>query len=152
MAVLIRREFTVNVPPAAAWRHLAQVERWPTWAKHIKRISVEPAGELTGESVGAIHLTNGAKSTFRMTEFNPFRNWKWTGPFLWLTVHYDHIFEPRDNGGTKLIWIVEAEGFGVSIFGKIFAAAYRRNLDAAILRLITEINAAHALGSPKTSA
>jgi hypothetical protein len=140
MLTLLRREFVVNISPEAAWRHLARVERWPTWAKHIKRISVSPAGDLTTGSAGTLHLSNGLKSTFRMTEFNPYRNWKWTGPFLWLTVHYDHLFESQAGDSTKLIWVVKAEGFGVSVFGRIFAAIYQKNLDRAILRLIAEMS------------
>lgn len=141
MHTLLRREFVVNVPPEKAWWHLAQVEQWPNWAKHIKRVFVNPSGNLTPGSVGTIHLSNGFKSKFRMTEFNPYRNWKWFGPFLWLTIHYDHIFEPQDEVGTKLIWVVEGEGFGVSVFGKVFAAVYKRSLNKAIPRLIAEMNA-----------
>jgi hypothetical protein len=137
---LIRREFIVNVPLEIAWRHLARVEQWPRWAKHIKRVEVIPPGELTPRSTGLIHLSNGIKSAFRMTEFIPYRNWKWVGPFLWLTVHYNHIFEAQDSQHTKLIWVVEGEGFGVSIFGRLFAAVYNGNLNKAIPRLIAEMN------------
>jgi hypothetical protein len=137
----IRREFVVDVPVSTAWGHLAQVERWPTWAKHIKRVELNPRGELTLSTVGSFHLTNGVKSNFKMTELNPLQNWKWVGPFLWLMVHYDHQFEKVDEQRTKLVWTVGAEGFGVSIFGRLFAAIYNGNLDKAIPHLINEINA-----------
>src|ERR1022692_3334692 len=52
----------------------------------------------------AVYLTNGVKSEFAMTEFNPHRNWKWLGAFLWLTVCYDHVLELLDARRTKLIW------------------------------------------------
>jgi Polyketide cyclase / dehydrase and lipid transport len=139
--IAIRREFVVEVPQEAAWEDLSQIERWPSWAKHIKRVELMPAGELGPKSKGVIHLSNGIKSEFTMTEFNPYRNWKWVGPFLWLTIYYDHIFEPLDPRRTRLIWIVEAEGFGVSILGRLFAKIYNRNLDKAIPLLISEINA-----------
>ena len=76
-----------------------------------------------------------------MTEIDPFRNWKWAGPFLWLVVHYDHQFERIEDRRTKLIWSVSADGFAVSILGRLFAAIYNRNLDRAIPRLISEMNA-----------
>ena len=79
------------------------------------------------------------KSAFRMTEFNPPRNWKWVGPFLWATVHYDHQFEALDAEHTRLIFIVEATGFGVSVLGRLFARIYRRNLEKAIPLLIAEM-------------
>jgi hypothetical protein len=78
----LRREFTVELPVEQAWQQLARVERWPSWAKHIKQVEVQPPGELGPESTARFHLTNGFKPVFKMTEFNPYRNWKWVGGFL----------------------------------------------------------------------
>ena len=139
--IVIRREFVVEVSQEAAWQGLSQIERWPSWARHIKRVEVMPAGELGPRSKGVLYLTNGVKSEFTMTEFNPYRNWKWVGPFFWLAICYDHVFAPLDPRRTKLIWIVEAKGFGVSVVGRLFAMIYNRNLDKAIPLLISEINA-----------
>jgi hypothetical protein len=139
MVTLLQREFTVGVPLQRAWEHLALVEGWPSWALHIKKIELQPPGELGPRSMGVIHLTNGMKSAFRMTEFNPPDDWKWVGPILWGTVHYDHRFEALDGEHTRLTFIVKAEGFGVSVFGRLFARIYRRSLDKAIPRLIEEM-------------
>jgi hypothetical protein len=144
MVKLLQREFTVGIPLQRTWEHLARVEQWPSWALHIKKIELHPPGELGPESTGVIHLTNGIKSAFRMTEFNPPRNWKWVGPFLWVTVIYDHGFEALDAEHTKLIWVVEAKGFGASILGRLFAKVYRGNLEKAIPLLIAEMNASSA--------
>ena len=138
MTTLIRREFVVDALVEAAWGHLARVADWPSWAGHIKRIDLDPPGEITADSTGVIHLKFGPASAFRMTEFNPRRNWKWVGRFLWLTVHYDHIFEPQGER-TKLTWIVACEGFGTAILGRLFAIIYNRNLDKAIPNLIAEM-------------
>ena len=137
----LRREFTVDLPVEEAWRHLARLEQWPSWAKHIKQIEVQPPGELGPTSVGILRLTNGFKTTFAMTEFNPYRNWKWVGGFLWLTVHYDHRFEEQNSTQTKLTWVVEAKGFGASVVGRLFAKIYSKHLDRAIPLLIEEMNA-----------
>jgi len=139
----IRREFTVDVPLAAAWQHLASVERWPSWAKHIRRAELVPHGQLTSQSSGAFHLGNGIRSTFRMAEYNPHHNWKWVGHFLWLSVSYDHRFYELAAERTKLVWVVEIKGVGESSFGRAFAAIYRRNLDKAIPNLIAEMNSQH---------
>ena len=144
MIELIRREFTVNLPPQRAWDHLARVEQWPSWAPHIKRIELHPPGAIGQQSTGVIHLTNGMKPVFRMTEFNPPHSWKWVGAFLWLTVIYDHRFEPLDAEHTKLIFIIEGQGFGASILGRLFARIYRRHLEKAIPLLIAEMNASLA--------
>ena len=58
-----------------------------------------------------------------------------------MAVHYDHIFEEVDSRRTKLTWVVEADGMGVSVFGKLFAKIYKKNPDKAIPALIADMNA-----------
>src|SRR5437868_9914325 len=109
MKILLRREFTVDLPRPRAWHHLAQVEKWPSWARHMRRVEVTPAGEIGPQSTGVIYLTNGMKPVFTMTEFNPLHNWKWVGSFLWATVEYDHVFDELGSDKTRLIWTVGAK-------------------------------------------
>ena len=139
MTALIRREFEVHASLETAWDLLARVRDWPSWAGHIERIDVDPLGEITANSTGVVHLKFGPASAFEMTEFNPLHNWKWVGRFLWLTVHYDHLFERLSENRTKLSWIVTCEGFGASIIGRVFALIYNRNLNKAIPGLIAEM-------------
>jgi hypothetical protein len=139
VSTLIDREFTVNVPLKAAWDELARLDQWPAWARHIKRIQLHPESELGPQSSGVIHLANGMKSTFRMTEFNLYRNWKWRGRFLWLKIVYDHCFESLTSYQTKMRFIVEARGFAVGLFGPLFAKAYSQNLEKAIPLLVNKI-------------
>jgi hypothetical protein len=137
----LRREFTVELPVEKAWQHLARVEQWPSWARHIRRIDVQPPGELGPTSTGRLHLTNGIKPVFAVTEFQPFQNWKWVGGFLWLTVYYDHRFEELNSARCKITFLIEATGFGAWLFGRLFATIYRRSLDRAIPLLVQEMNA-----------
>jgi len=132
MIRLLTREFEVPVSLPEAWRLLALVQEWPRWAGHIRRVDVTPAGGIGPDSSGCIRLRNGVKSTFRMEEFQPGKHWKWVGAFLWLTVHYDHQFEAVDPNHTRLTWIVDAEGLGAKVLGRLFAAVYSKNLDKAI--------------------
>ena len=137
----LRREFTVNLSVEKAWQHLARVEQWPSWAKHIDQVKVQPPGELGPQSTGRLHLSNGLKPVFRMTEFNPHRNWKWVGGFLWLTVYYDHLFDELNPTQTRLTWVIEAKGLGASVLGRLFANIYSKSLDRAIPLLVEEMNA-----------
>jgi hypothetical protein len=137
----LRREFTVNLSVEKAWQHLARVEQWPSWAKHIEQVEVQPPGELGPQSTGRLHLSNGLKPVFRMTEFNPHRNWKWVGGFLWLTVYYDHLFDELNPTQTRLTWVIEAKGLGASVLGRLFANIYSKSLDRAIPLLVEEMNA-----------
>jgi ligand-binding SRPBCC domain-containing protein len=138
MIELVRRSFEVDAPLDETWAHLARVESWPSWAKHIKSVTLTPAGMLTAASEGQLHLKNGARSTFRMEEFDPPRRWQWVGPFLSVRVHYDHWFADVD-GRTRLTWIVDADGLGAGTLGRVFGAIYARNLDKAIPNLQAEL-------------
>ena len=42
MIELVRRTFEVDPPLDATWAHLARVESWPSWAKHIKSVTLTP--------------------------------------------------------------------------------------------------------------
>ena len=139
---MLERRFTVRAPLERVWEHLEQVERWPTWARHIRRVDLRPPGRLGLETEGVIRLTNGIRSTFRMEEIQPGESWKWAGPFLWLTVHYDHQFERLDSDQTGVRFVLDGEGTGVRSIGRVFAAIYARNLDRAIPNLIDEIEGA----------
>jgi hypothetical protein len=141
MITPIEREFIVNVGLHQAWDLLARIEQWPSWAPHIKQIELEPRGELGPRSTGVLHLANGMKTTFRMTEFDPPRNWAWVSRLLWFTVIYDHRFEALDAVRTKITFVVQAMGLGVGIVGPLFARLYRANLEKAVPRLIREMNA-----------
>ena len=139
MRELVRREFTVDASLEGAWDYLAQVERWPSWARHIKRVTLDPPGPVTPRSAGSFHLAGGVRSTFRMESFEPPARWQWVGQFLTVKVHYDHRFEAVDPAHTRLTWTVTAEGPGAGSLGRVFGAIYARNLDRAIPRLQSEI-------------
>jgi hypothetical protein len=141
MITLLEREFTVAASVERAWDHLVRIEEWPSWARHIKKIALTPPGELGPQSTGVIHLVGGMKSAFRVTEFNPPYHWKWIGPILWLSIAYDHRFEPLDAEHARLIWTVAAEGFGVRVLGPQYARIYRGTMEKAISRLIHEMKA-----------
>src|SRR5262245_39230233 len=151
MRTLLRREFTVELPLEKAWPHLARVEQWPSWARHIKQVEVQPPGELGPQSTGRMVLTNGLKPVWTVTEFNPYRSWKWAGGFLWLTCHYDHRFEELSPTRTRLTFVLEATGFGKSVLGRLFAMLYRKNLDCAIALLVEEMNASGAESPRETT-
>jgi len=139
MVRLLERRFKVSVPLDRAWAHLEKVEQWPSWARHIQGIDLRPPGPLGPGSEGAIRLTNGLRSTFRMLELNTGTNWKWAGPFLWMTVHYDHRFARTGPEETEIGFVLDAEGIGAGVLGRLFAAVYARSLDHAIPRLVREM-------------
>lgn len=141
MKTLIKREFIVNATMTATFDHLAQVEKWPSWAKHIRRVELDPPGPVTAVTQGTLYLTNGVKTQFQLTRFDPPHAWEWLGKFLWMTIAYDHRFTAVSHSQTQISFIVKAEGFGLSTIGRLFAAAYNANLNRAIPNLIAEYDA-----------
>ena len=139
MLRLLERHFTDTRSIEPALAHLENVELWPSWARHIQRIDLRPRGPLTPDSEGTIRLSNGIRSTFRMEQLIPGNSWKWAGPFLWLTVHYDHQFASTSANETEVRFVLDGEGFGVGFFSRVFAAIYARNLDRAIPHLVREL-------------
>ena len=140
MITILNCEFVVEASIETAWVHLAKIEEWPSWARHIKDVKLWPSGDISHNSVGSLRLTNGIESEFRVTEFQLHQNWKWIGPFLWMRMEYDHRFEQLGDDKTKFTWIIEGEGIGASTIGRIFAWQYKRNLDKAIPVLQHEIS------------
>ena len=140
MITILNCEFVVDASIETAWVHLAKIEEWPSWARHIKDVKLSPLGDISQNSVGSLRLTNGIESEFRVTEFQLHQNWKWRGPFLWMRMEYDHCFEPLGYDKTKFTWIIEGEGIGASTLGRVFAWQYKRNLDKAIPLLQHEIS------------
>jgi polyketide cyclase/dehydrase/lipid transport protein len=140
--MLVRRTLDVPVPPAAAWERLSRVEEWPSWARHLRSARLEPPGALGPRSRGVFLLRPGIPTRFAMTDWDPPRRWRWKGRFLWLHVGYDHRFEPLPGGGTRIVLEVDGAGFALGTLGRLFAAAYARNLDRALPRLALEMGSA----------
>jgi hypothetical protein len=137
---MINRQFMVNVPLELAFEHISQVEAWPSWAKYIRRVELQPTGPVTAETQGTLNLTNGLKTQVHMTGFDPPHNWEWTGKFLWLTINYDHHFQVLSDHQTQVCFIVSAEGLGTTTVSRLFATAYNANLDTDIPNLIAEFD------------
>jgi uncharacterized membrane protein len=53
---VVHRTFEVEAPLEQAWHRLADVERWPEWAPHIRSVDVSPPGELGPTSRGALDI------------------------------------------------------------------------------------------------
>jgi hypothetical protein len=74
-----------------------------------------------------------------MEELNHGTSWKWAGRFLWLLIHYDHEFKGRGPRECEVVFRLDGEGFGVSVFGRLLAWIYKRNLEEAIPNLVREM-------------
>ncbi len=142
MRRVVDKSFNVRAPLEVAWNHVAEVEKWPSWAKHIRSVVKSPPGPLSSDSRGTLRLTNGVRTTFQMIEFDPPGHWKWAGPFFGSQVLYDHIFSQDEPGQTTVRFTVDISGGPSAFFGGIFGRIYRKNLERAVPLLVQEIEAA----------
>jgi uncharacterized membrane protein len=137
--VAVRRSFEVVAPVDDAWRRLAEVERWPEWAPHIRSVTVSPTGPLGPSSSGVLHVRRLGRTTFRMSAWEPPRRWEWAGSLPGARVTYDHRFEASGDEATTMTWTVSLEGSLAWLIRPVFARVYGRNVDRAIPRLQTWI-------------
>ena len=142
MRVLVHRQFEIARPRRDVWRRLARPASWPSWAKHIKAVDVEPPGLLTASSSGIVRLRNGVRSRFVVTTFVDRQRWLWTGKFLWLRIEYDHVLEAMAPDRTRVTFDVAVGGFGAGSLGRFFAWIYSGSLDKAIPNLVAECKGA----------
>jgi hypothetical protein len=135
---LLRREFTVDAPIDEAWRQFADVATWPTWAPHIRRVDVTPAGRIGPTSAGTLFFRPIGRSRFAVSSCVDGSAWEWTGRVLGLVIRYDHRFAATVEG-TRLTWTVAEDGTRRSLRGRLFASIYGRLVDRAIPRLQAEM-------------
>lgn len=128
-SVLVERSFEVNVTLECAWALLAEVERWPEWAPHIRSARLE--GELGPASEGRFALRPVGTARFRMSSWQPPVSWTWHGRAVGLPIDYHHHFETVLRDRTRLRWTVELTDGRVGARARAFARVYGSNLDRA---------------------
>jgi uncharacterized membrane protein len=138
---VVDKSFTVKAPLEVTWNHLAGIEEWPSWAKHIRSVVKSPPGPISSDSQGTLKLSNGVRTSFQMIEFDPPRHWKWAGSFLGSQVIYDHIFSQNEPGQTTVRFTVDVDGGAGALLRGIFGRIYRKNLARAVPLLVQEIEA-----------
>ena len=138
---VVREQVVVDRPATEAWDHLSQLERWPSWAGHIKSMKPTPPGTLTAETKVDLQMRAGPRNTMVVTEYDPPRGWVWEGRSMGVTTRFEHRFEELEAGQTRiwfLAWVSEPlAGPGGWMFGRMM----RRALGVALPKLKAEIEA-----------
>ena len=148
---LIKREFVLRLSLNDAWELLSKIEKWRTWAPHVKSVEMDPVGDIKVNSTCTIMFNSGLKMSYKITEVNAQKNWKWEASILWYDIFCDHKFMYMDKEHTKISWLVDCEGFGSAIFGFLFSYFHSRKLNVAIPNLIAEVNRSYLKGRKTAS-
>jgi len=139
MREVLREQVTVDRPDTVAWNHLAELERWPTWAGHIRSMDPSPPGTLTGSTTIVLHMRIGAKTTMKVTEFEPPRRWVWEGRSFGTLIRFEHRFEPLGDGRTRIWFLAWMSGPFARPGGWWFGRMMRRYLSVGFPKLKAEI-------------
>ncbi|MFN2488181.1 MAG: SRPBCC family protein [Actinomycetota bacterium] len=71
MREVVHERIVVNRPLSSAWKHLAHLEDWPSWAGHIRRMEPTPRGDLTASTQVLMHMRAGPRNKMIVTEYDP---------------------------------------------------------------------------------
>ena len=132
-----RRQIVVNVPREVAWEHFNKLSEWKTWLGDSGAPTMLSTNVAGPETVA----TFAGNLTFRMSQFEPTSHWMWTGKMGWLTIDYNHIFEPISAQQTRIVFHQTVRGFGndasaLLLRGLTAAVGHQ----AALNRLADEMN------------
>lgn len=134
--MLVERAFDVELPAATVWALLAQIERWPEWAPHIRRARLVGGGPLGPDSKGELRFRPAGSGRVQMTIWEPPRLWTWRGRVVGLPIVYHHHFEALSDATTRLRWVVELAEGRRGLRAEIFARIYARTVDRAWPRFV----------------
>src|SRR5918994_5782909 len=98
--ILVERVFDLGLPADTVWALLAQVERWPEWAPHMRRARLDGKAALGPDSEGEFRFRPVGSGNFQMTAWEPPHLWTWRGQAVGLQIIYHHHFSrsgPRDE-------------------------------------------------------
>src|ERR687898_1163263 len=85
--ILVERVFDLGLPADTVWALLAQVERWPEWAPHIREARLDGEGTLGAESQGQFQFWPAGSGRVHMTTWEPPHLWTWRGRVVGLPDH-----------------------------------------------------------------
>lgn len=143
----IEQEFHVEAPPAAVWRVMADVERWPEWTPSMKRVKRLEDGPLAGGSRARLRIAGSlVESTWTVTSFEAERSFTWESNVMpGVVTVTDHELTPAD-GGTRVVLRVTFKGPLAPVAAAMLMPVSRRNvrLEGEGLKRTAEAAAASA--------
>ena len=143
MRQVVREEVVVDRSPSVAWKHLAKLEEWPSWAVHIRRMDPNPPGDLTDSTQVVLHMRAGPRTKMIVTEYDPPQRWVWEGRSFGVTTRFEHKLEEIGGGRTRIWFLAWMSGPLAGPAGWTFGKMMRRSLAQALPKLKGEIEAAN---------
>jgi hypothetical protein len=127
-----RVSIEIDVPPAAVWGVIREVERWPEWTPSVTTVRRLDAGPLSVGSRVRLRQPRLPRADWRVTELEDGRGFTWVTRGAGVRVTARHWVEATPGGSRATLSVAFAGLFGG------FVGRLTRNLNECYLRLEAE--------------
>ena len=139
----VDRSIVIDVPTERVWEAFVNLGAWPVWNHHMREVRLLTEVPLAMGSRARIVLKTGLSSTWEVTEFTPGRSFTWDASLLGSRLSFAHMVESV-NGGSRVVFRIEAEGLTALAAAPVLRFFYARNLDRSLQRLKESLEGAPA--------
>lgn len=121
------RSISVNAEPARVWQVMSDVAKWPEWTPSIESVEGTTASMAVG-SEAQVKAKGTPKATWRVTEWNPGRNFTWVTSVRGAKTVGEHVIEPAGDTSSRVLLAIEVQGLMAAIFKPLIGKGIERNL------------------------
>ncbi|MEO8541821.1 MAG: SRPBCC family protein [bacterium] len=121
------RSVEIDATPARVWSIMSDVEKWPEWTSSIE--SVQLPVPLALGAAAVVKAKGTSKATWRVTEWNPGRNFTWATSLRGAKTVGEHVIEGNGEGKSRVILAIEVKGFMAGLFRPLISKVITTNLD-----------------------
>jgi uncharacterized membrane protein len=125
--VRVEETITIDAPPPAVWAVMADVERWPEWAPHVRSVAPESGDAFGPGSRWRLDMDGGPAAVWTVTNYEEGQAFTWESASPGVKTRAYHVIDPQDGGSRVTLGIV-ATGIGATLFGFYIARISRRNV------------------------
>ena len=121
------RSIAINADPGRVWQVMSDVTKWPEWTPSIE--SVEGVrGTMAVGSEAQVKAKGTPKATWRVTEWNPNKNFTWVTSVRGAKTIGEHVIEPAGDGASRVVLAIEVQGLMAALFKPLIGKGIERNL------------------------
>jgi carbon monoxide dehydrogenase subunit G len=136
----LEESFRIHAPAETVWTVINDVEAWPEWTPSVKALSLAGTNVLGPGAEATIHLRGGSRATWRVTEYEPPRQFTWEATVMpGVKIIAGHRAEPDGDGARGTLW-TETAGPLSPVFGWLLMRMGAQNVrdEAAGLKARSE--------------
>ncbi|MBV8463597.1 MAG: SRPBCC family protein [Acidimicrobiales bacterium] len=119
----------MSAPPAAVWKVVENVERWPHWTPSMQRVEWIDAASMAIGSQARVHQPKLAPATWRVTALEPGTSFTWESSAPGVTSVGEHEVSASASGsGSVLTLRFRQRGALAGVVGALYGRRIRRYL------------------------